>query len=229
MQNLDKKGIVFSLGGSLVVPKRIDWKFLRRFRNFILKLIPLTKRVVIVVGGGNLSREYNKAAELIAKISDKDLDFLGISATKLNAELIRVILSKQSFEKVVNRPRKIRTKKQIIVASGWKPGCSTDKDAVLWAKHFNISSIINLTNIDFVYSADPKKDPHAQPLGKIGWKDYLKIIPSNWSPRLSTPFDPVASRIAKKNKIRVVILNGYNLRNIWSYFRGKGFKGTVIG
>lgn len=236
-----KKGkwLIFSLGGSIIVPacpersrgNKIDVKFLKKFKKIILNLIKSGYKIVIITGGGGLSRQYNQAAKKISKINDLNLDWLGIAATKLNAELLRVIFSQHAYPKVIDNPNYPITKapNHLIIASGWKPGCSTDKDAVLWAKKFGAEQIINLTNIDFVYDKDPRKFPNAKPMKNIRWLDYRKIVGSKWSPRLSTPFDPIASKLAQKYKIKVIILNGRNLKNIVNYLRGKKFNGTIIG
>ncbi|MGC9049181.1 MAG: UMP kinase [Patescibacteria group bacterium] len=228
------KIFIFSLGGSLIVPQEIDIKFLKKFRNFVLNLIKGGHKIVIVAGGGGVSRKYNQAAKSVSrrtKIKDVDLDWLGIAATKLNAELLRVIFSQYACPKVIvdpNRPSNQITN-QLIIASGWKPGSSTDKVAVLWAKKLGAKQIINLTNIDYAYTKDPRKFLDVKPIKKITWTNYRKIIGNNkWSPRLSTPFDPIASKLAQKYKLKVIILNGQKINNLSNYLKGEKFKGTII-
>ncbi len=224
------KTIIFSLGGSIVVLDEIDVKFLKVIKKFILNLLGRGYRLVIIIGGGGLNRKYNKVAKALAKISDIDLDWLGIAATKLNSELVRVIFSKYAYPQVIDDPSKLKNigKYKLILASGWKPGCSTDKDAVLWAKKLGTREIINLTNIDKAYTADPRQDKNARPLDRVSWRDYRQIVGSKWSPRLSTPFDPIASKLAQKYGLRVAILNGRKLHNLKNYLAGKKFIGTVI-
>lgn len=235
MSNYKKeKWLIFSLGGSIIVPSRkdkIDIKFLKKFRRFILNLLRKKYKIVIIAGGGGLSRKYNQAARKTAKIDNKDLDWLGIAATKLNAELLRVIFSQYAYPKVIDNPTYKLTNLstyKLIIASGWKPGCSTDKDAVLWAKNLDAKMILNLTNIDFVYDKNPNKYPNAKPIKKITWPDYRKIVGDKWSPRLSTPFDPIASKLAQKYKLKVVILNGQKINNLKNYLSNKKFTGTII-
>ncbi|MDZ7798192.1 MAG: UMP kinase [Patescibacteria group bacterium] len=224
-----KKTHIISLGGSIIVPDKINITFLKKFRKMILSLVKKGHRFVIVTGGGNTGRVYNQAAKKIAKIKDIDLDWLGIAATKMNAEFIRVIFSDSAFKKVITNPtKKVKTNKKIIIGSGWRPGCSSDKDTVLLAKQFKAKTVINLFDKDYVYDKDPDKYKTARPLKEISWSDYLKIIGTQWSPRLSTPFDPEASKLAKKHKIKVIIIKGTNLKNLKNYLSGKKYKGTII-
>ena len=88
--------------------------------------------------------------------------------------------------------------------------------------------IINLSNIDYVYDSDPKINSNAKKIEKISWKDYKALIPKEWNPGLNSPFDPIASKIAEEEKMKVAILNGKNISNLEKYLNGKDFIGTVI-
>jgi uridylate kinase len=221
--------IILSLGGSLIVPKKVDGAFLRKFKNFILR--QKRKQFIIVCGGGYINRIYNQVARDLVKAKNQDLDWIGIRTTMLNAELIRTIFSSIAYKRIINEPiKKIRTRKRVIVASGWKPGWSSDYDAVLLAKSFGVKTVINLTNIDYVYDKNPQIFKKARPIKKIDWRGYRQLIgEKKWTPRLNTPFDPIASRLGERLKLRVIILNGRDLKNLKNCLEGKKFKGTVIG
>ena len=96
------------------------------------------------------------------------------------------------------------------------------------AKGLGAKKIVNLSNIDFVYTADPKKDPSAKPIEKISWAEFRKMIPAEWDPGLSSPFDPIAAREAEALGLEVVVMNGKKLGEFSNYLAGKPFKGTVI-
>lgn len=237
---IKEKAFVFSLGGSLIIPKeRINVLFLKKFKNFITTLLQADNRIVIVVGGGSVNKKYNTASQKITKIKNVDLDWLGIAATKLNAELLRVMFSQYAYSKVLDNPQIRRPDllgrsglgnrgTQLIIASGWKPGCSSDLDAVLWAKQLRVKTVINLTDIDYVYDKDPDVYKSARPIKNINWSEFIKIVGTKWSPRGNWPFDPVASQLAQRLKIKVVIVNGKNLQNLKNYIDSKKFKGTII-
>lgn len=223
------KTLIVSLGGSVIVPDEVDTIFLKNFRRVILDFIKNGNRMVIVAGGGGTNKKYNAAAQKAAKIKNVDLDWLGIAATKLNAELLRAIFGSVAYEKVANNPtQKIKTNKKIIVASGWLPGCSSDKDAVLWAKNFGAKMVINLSNIDYVYDKDPNKFKDAKPLKNLKWAEYRKMVGSKWIPRMHAPFDPIASGLAEKLGMEVIIMEANHLNNFKKFLKGEGFKGSVI-
>jgi uridylate kinase len=220
---------VISLGGSLVVPNEINTKFLRLFKNIIEEKIKENKKFIIIVGGGKTARNYQNAAKALTKVSNEDLDWLGIHATRINAHLLLTIFRKYAHFRIIKNPKeRISFKEKILIAAGWKPGFSTDYDVVLFAKTYSSDTIINLTNVDYVYDKDPNKFKSAKPFKEISWKDYLKLIEQKWIPGMSAPFDPLASRLAQKFKFKVVIINGKKLKNLKNYLENRKFKGTII-
>ncbi|MFH1398641.1 MAG: UMP kinase [Candidatus Woesearchaeota archaeon] len=221
----EAKLVVLSLGGSIVVPDAIDMQFLKEFRRFILDYLKKGYRFIIVVGGGKTCRNYQNAANQISSADQISLDWLGIQVNYLNAYLIKTILGKG---KIINNPARDKPSGKVILAFGTTPGRSSDYTAVLLAKSYSAKTIINITNVDYVYTQDPKKHPDAEPIKQLAWKDYFEIIRTKWEPGLNTPFDPAASKLAQKMKIKVVILSN-DLKNIKAFLNKKPFKGTTIG
>jgi uridylate kinase len=225
----NKKTIVVSLGGSLIVPDGIAVDFLKDFISLIKVYIEKDFRFVLIAGGGKICRVYNKAVSEITSPSKEDLDWIGIATTKLNAELLRVSFGGLAYEKVITNPNEIpNTDKSIMIGSGWEPGCSSDNDAIIMAKNMNAKKVVNLSNIDFVYDSDPKINPNAQPIKEISWEDFREILPKEWNPGLNSPFDPIAAKHAQDLEIEVVIMNGKNIENLKNYLDGKEFVGTII-
>ncbi|MDD5071937.1 MAG: UMP kinase [Patescibacteria group bacterium] len=225
-----KDTYIISLGGSLIVPTDgIDWKFLKNFRKLIISETKKGKKFFIIVGGGATCRKYNEAARKITKVSQIDLDWQGIYSGRLNARLLKIILGPIACPEIIIDPiAKLSTSKKIIIGSGWKPGWSTDYVAVVMAREHKIKTIINLSNIDYVYTADPKKYKNAKPIKKLGWRNFRKLVGNKWNPGLNAPFDPVASRLAEHLGLEVIIMNGKKLDNLRKYLDGEKFKGTVI-
>jgi len=211
------KKVVLSVGGSLINPGVIDVKFLKSLKSLVKKRV----QFFIVCGGGKPAREYMNAASSLGA-SSSERDDVGIAATLLNSQLVCSALKAKSVEK---EPK--RMSRKIVIAGGWKTGGSTDVDAVLWAVKNKVSTVINCTNVDFVYDKDPKK-VGAKPFKRLSWSSYLNIISSKFVSGMHAPFDPVASRLAKKNEVSVVVLNGRNFSNLSSCIDGKSFVGTVI-
>jgi uridylate kinase len=222
--------IVISLGGSLVCPGELDADFLKQFKNIILNQLRDNLRVILITGGGKICRKYNEVAkELNPHITSNDLDAMGIRATKLNAELVRLMFNDLAYAKVIDTPdEEVTDDKPIIIAGGWKPGASSDNMAVNLAKNFGAKKVINLTNIDYVYDKDPRKFPEAKPLEKISWADFRQLVGNKWDPGLNAPFDPIASQLAEELQLEVAILNGKKLDNLNNYLNAQQFIGTII-
>jgi uridylate kinase len=224
------KTYVLSVGGSLVAPAGgIDVKFLRNFRTFILKRVKQGDKFYLIIGGGITARNYITAAKDLLIKSQAERDWIGIAATRLNARLVQTIFGSAAYSEIISDPtRRIKTAKKVIIAAGYKPGWSTDYVAILIAKNNGADLVVNMSNIEYVYDRDPRKFPQAKKITDISWKEFKKIVGNKWRPGANLPFDPIASREAAKNKLKVIILKGDNLANLSACLAEKKFKGTTI-
>lgn len=222
--------IVISIGGSIVVPKTgIDVAYLEALRALIAREVKAGKRFIIIVGGGHTAREYQKAASSVVRLAHEDVDWLGIHATRLNGQLLRTLFRDIATHRVIKDPtRPLAWHDSVLIAAGWKPGWSTDYIAVRLAKKYGAHRVINLTNIDAVYDKDPSKYEDAEPYRRMTWKDFRKIVGSIWEPGANAPFDPIASKLAQRLGLEVVIALGADLKNVKRIMDGKAFTGTVI-
>jgi len=226
---MNDETIIISLGGSLIIPEEIDKDFLKEFKSLILFHVAKGKKFVIITGGGKICRKYQNVAKELSTPSDIDLDWIGIASLKLNAELLRVIFDVHVHKEVISNLSKLTpSEKSIIVGSAYEPGRSTDFDTVEGAISVGAKKIINLSNTDYVYDADPKINPDAKKIEKISWADYRTLIPAEWNPGLNSPFDPIASKMAEAEGIEVIIMNGKPIENLANYLDGKEFLGTTI-
>lgn len=227
------ESIILSLGGSLIVPNGgIDSSFLKQFNEFIRKQLASTnRRFFIVCGGGKTARHYMKAAkDVIGRLTDEDVDWLGIHATRINAHLIRTIFHDVAHPVIIEDYEKDYdiTNERIIIGAGWQTGCSTDYDSVLIAKRFEADKLINLSNIDAVYDKDPKVENDAKAIKKMSWDEYRKIAGDKWIPGMNKPFDPIAAKLAQEVNLKVIILNGKDLVNLGKALDNGEFVGTTI-
>lgn len=230
-----EKPIIISLGGSLIVPKEIDWKFLKKFRKIIISQIKKGKKFVIIAGGGKTCRNYQEAANKVVKLTNDDMDWLGIHATRLNAHLIKTIFRRYAYPRINKNPRTkenlknyFSEQKRVIIAAGWRPGWSTDFVATILAKRLGAKTVINLSNIKYVYDKDPNKFKDAKKIKQINWIDFRKIVGNKWNPGANLPFDPVASKEAKEQDLKVIIADGKNIDNFNKILNEKPFEGTII-
>ncbi len=227
-----RETIVMSVGGSLIVPDSIDTLFLTTLKNLVEDQIATYGRhFIIIAGGGRTARKYQEAAGAVTNLDPEDLDWMGIHATRLNGHLLRTIFRDTAHPVMITNPDEVidvPKRATLIIAAGYRPGASTDLRAVQIASHSNATKLINLSNIDYVYTADPRKDPDAKKIENISWKEFRTLIPPDWSPGLSSPFDPVAAREAERLKLEVAIINGTKPDEIEHYLNSEPFIGTLI-
>ena len=225
------QSVVISLGGSLLIPNGgIDTAFIAAFNKFIRNKIAKNWRFFIVVGGGSTARHYIKAGKkIVGSINDWDLDWLGIHATRLNAHLIKTVFQGVVHPRIIHDyKKKIKfLKKKVIIAAGGEPGWSTDYDAVILARDYQASIVINMSNIEAVYDKDPRKYRSAKPLSKLNWEMFEKLVGKKWIPGINMPFDPIATKLAKSLGLKVYVI-GKDLDNLEKVLNNKVFKGTLI-
>ena len=223
---------VISLGGSIVAPDGVDEGFLKDFTALVGELLSQDekRRFIFVVGGGSPARAWQKAYRAVCPSPvDEQADWIGIMATRLNAQLIRAVMGDWCSQEVVTNPTQVEPLMgRVLVASGWKPGFSSDYDAVLLAERFQADKVINLSNIEKVYTDDPKKNPDAKPIDAISWADFCSMVGDEWTPGKNVPFDPIASRHAAKIGLKVICAAGRNLPNLKKILMDEAFVGTTI-
>jgi len=223
---------VISLGGSIIVPDGVDFEFLNNFRRTIEAYLAEDedRRLILVCGGGGPAREYQKAyRRIMVEPAAEAQDWIGIAATRLNGELVRQLFAHHCPEKVVTDPTALTLfPGRIMVAAGWKPGFSTDYDAVMLAKKFQADTVINLSNIAQVFTADPKSDPEAKALESLTWDEFRKLVGHTWTPGKNVPFDPIATDLAAGSGLRVIVAAGRDLENLKKILADENFIGTTI-
>lgn len=225
--------VVLSIGGSLVVPNGgVDTDFLAKLNTFIRKHVRDGKRFFLVIGGGKLARTYRDAGkEVVGSMTIEDLDWLGIHATRMNAHLLRTIFQDIAHPRIIeNYDHKLSDwNEAVVIGAGWKPGWSTDYDAVVLARDYGATLMVNLSNVDWIYDCDPKKFKNAKKIKEITWAKLPAIVGTTWTPGLNAPFDPIAGQLAAKNDLTVIVTNGSNFANLEKIITGQeGFDGTVI-
>lgn len=224
---------VISLGGSIVAPDLPDAAFIRDFVALAREWLDAdtSRRLILVVGGGGPARAWQRAyREAVLDPDSSAQDWIGIMATRLNAQLIKSLFLDICPHEVVQDPTALSVfGGRVLVAGGWKPGFSTDYDAVILAERFQANVVINLSNIAKVYTADPRIDPTAKALDEISWQDFRVMTGEEWLPGKNVPFDPVASRRAEELGMKVICAAGRDLENLKAILDDKAFVGTTIG
>ncbi|MDP2703891.1 MAG: hypothetical protein Q8P01_01575 [bacterium] len=259
MKHVFGKTVVVALGGSVMFPDEIDpvrspmhkrigrrlgrltsngidSQFLKSFRAFILNQIRRShRRFIIVAGGGRIARVYQKAAGEIVSVKNDDKDWLGIHATRCNAHLLRTIFREQADPVVLDTRGKIkRLRYPVTIASGWRPGNSTDFVAMALAVDFpacrqagRASELVIMGKPEYVYDKDPQKFPGAKPFQEMRWKAYRRLVPKRWVPGAGAPVDPIAARLGEEKGVKTFVV-GKDLKNFQNLLVGREARGTVV-
>jgi uridylate kinase len=225
------KTIVISLGGSLIIPDKVDYRFLDEF----VKIIKKNKnyRFVIVCGGGAIARSYITALKEEGK-NEKELSLAGIRATRMNAQLMMQFIGKNyANEKLPLDMKHIQNdlrKKKIVLCGAlrYAPNETSDGTAAKLAKYLGCD-FINLTNVQGLYDKDPKENKNATFIPYENWKDFEKrALKLKFHAGQHFILDQQAAVLIRKNKIMTYIL-GRDLKNLENLLGGKKFLGTTIG
>ena len=238
---------VLSVGGSIIAPNEVDTKLLSEFTKMAVSYLTTNPetRLILVAGGGGPARNYQNAYREVAASYDENTkkaagygdddslnsacDWMGIMATRLNAQILKTCFGPLCAQEVVTDPTKVTDfTGRVLVAAGWKPGFSTDNDAVLLAERFKADTVVNLSNIEKVYTDDPRKNPDAKPIDEISWADFRKMVGDDWVPGKNCPFDPIASKKASELGLTVICAAGKNIANIRAILDGNEYIGTTI-
>lgn len=217
-----------SVGGSIIVPGNVNFKFVRDFKKLISKI---KTKVVVVVGGGNTARIYINGLRSLGA-NDKTQSLFGIALTRFHAKYLAQYFGVQANRKVPHSIKEVKNllrKDKVVFCGGlrYKPDQTSDSTAANLAKNLR-AEFVNMTNVKGLYSKDPRKFKDAKFISKISFSDFYKMANKmKYKPGQHFVLDQHASEIIKKNKIKTVIL-GSNLKNFGNYLKGKRFIGTVI-
>ncbi len=228
---MSKKIIVISLGGSLIIPDSgIDIKFLKEFKQIILKHSGKKYKFIIVTGGGSIARKYISALN-ISGISEKLQSMIGISSTRTNARFMSYFFNQNQEEGIpqrMNTVKKYIEKRNIVFCGAleYKPNQTSDATSVEIASHFK-TIFINLTDVPGLYNKNPKEYKDAKFIPSISFQDLQKMIPKTYKPGQHFVIDQTAAKLILKNKIKTYIL-GKDLTQLDNLLNKRRFKGTVI-
>ena len=227
---MKKRVIILSLGGSLIIPDKVDTKFLKKFKKTILKNTKKYK-FIIVCGGGSIARKYINALRELG-VNEKFQSFSGISATRMNARFMSYFFNinpKLGIPHTMKFLEKYVRKQDVIFCGAleYKPNQTSDATATEIAKHFK-TIFINLTNVPGVYTKNPLEHRDAKFIPRMSWLElYRKTNKNKYKPGQHLILDQTATKTILRSKITTYVL-GKNMKNLDRLLKGKKFKGTII-
>lgn len=225
-----KRVVVLSLGGSLIVPEKIDTLWLERFKSSIINL-SRNNKFVIVCGGGFVAREYITILEKEHK-SRKEQSKAGIDVTRMNAKIMMQIFGPHANKELPMDMKQIKEsleKKDIVFCGAlrYAPNQTSDSTAAKLACYLK-TIFINITNVSGLYTDNPIKNKKAKFIPSISWKSFEKrALSIKYKPGQHFVLDQKASTIIRINKIKTYII-GKDIKSIENLIKNKKFKGTTI-
>ncbi|MBS3172145.1 UMP kinase [Candidatus Woesearchaeota archaeon] len=223
------KKVVISLGGSIIVPDKVDYQYLKKFSKLIKKFSKKNK-VVIVCGGGKTARQYIDSLKHIVK-DDKLLSIVGIAATRLNARLVSGVFDiKHDIPESLNDVKKLLKIHNLVIcgALGERANMTSDGNAAEVAALIKADFFVNVTNVDGLYTNDPRTHKDAKFISAISFKDFIiKIDKIKFKAGQHFVLDQSAAKIINGARIKTYIINK-NLKNFKKVLKDKKFVGTTI-
>lgn len=224
--------IVVSMGGSLLT-KELTANNFKKYADVLVRLAESGHSLIVVCGGGRVCRQYRDVAKEFTNDHEK-LDFIGIMATHLNASTLAAAIEGSHLVawKTLEEAKKDVVKnfgRGIVIGGGYDVGTSSDYDAAAFAEAVGADLLINASNIDGVYTADPKKVKDAKKLEKLTHEEFEDIIMQNPQvPGEYRLFDLPAVRLIKELRLKTVFIDGNDPEEIARAVDGS-HSGSVIG
>ena len=223
--------VVLSVGGSLLNPGKPDVAFIKELASLLKKLKP-RYQLAVVCGGGVPAREQ---AAHIRKLGGSEFlaDEAAILSTRMNALLLLAALGEdahpilaESFSDALNAVSSGR----IVLMGGTIPGITTDTDAALLAEGMGARRIVNLSNVDGIYTGDPKRDRGARKLREMGFSQLTQLASERDERRAGTRFifDVIACKLISRSQIETHFVHGKEMGDVQRAIEGKEHSGTIV-
>ncbi len=190
--------------------------------------------IAVVVGGGNIFRGVNVSEKGIARATG---DMMGMLATVMNALALEGAIEKGGLAartmsaltmpevcEAYERRRALRhleRGRMVLLAGGTgNPFFTTDTTAVLRAAEIGAEAVLKATDVDGVYSADPKQDQNAKRYDRLSHQEAIE--------RNLKVMDTTAFALAQENRMPIIVFSIREEGAIAAVLRGKG-RSTAVG
>jgi uridylate kinase len=221
--------IVLRIGGS-VVASPINTDLMSNYAEMVKTLKGKGHEVAVVVGGGALAREFIGIAKKLG-LKEQAQDEVAISVSRLFAQLFLKKLGSMGCGKValtLDDAAECLDAGKILVMGGLKPGITTDAVAALVAERVKADLLVKGTDQDGVYNKDPRKHADAIKLNQLSFDDLADVFSeSKHKAGIHQIIDPEAVKIMKRERMKLVVVNGFKPENILAAVTGESV-GTVV-
>ena len=211
----------------------VDTAVCRAVAQDVRAVIDLGVQVCLVIGGGNIFRGISGAA---SGMDRAQADYMGMLATMINALALQDALEQKGVvtrvmsgidvpkvaESYIRRRAMRHMEKGRVVIFGagtGNPYFSTDTAAALRANEINAEVVMKATNVDGIYTADPKTHPEATKFGTITFQQVLE--------QNLRVMDAAAIALCRENRLPILVFNMMEPGNLMAAVRGD-VVGTLV-
>jgi len=231
------KRVLLKLSGEALMGRReygLDMDMVGGIANDIKAVVGMGVEVCVVIGGGNIFRGVSGAA---SGMDRAQADYMGMLATVMNALAMQSVLEKRGVptrvqsaipmatvcEPYIRRraERHMEKGRVVVFAAGTgNPFFTTDTAAALRANEMNCDALLKGTQVDGVYSADPRKVPDA--------KRYQQLTYHNVLADDLAVMDAAAISLARENRLPIIVFNIHAPGAFAQVMRGEGAFTKII-
>ena len=217
---------VLRIGGS-VLGSPPSSKVVNAYANVISDLNYEGHSIAVVVGGGQVSREYIKSAAEMG-LSTYQQDTVAIHASRLNARLVAMKLGGvSSVPTSIDGMLQRLARNRVAVMGGLKPGITTDTVAAIVAQKWRADIMVKASDQNGIYNEDPRTNKKAKMLDKMTYERMREILGGSHRPGIHSIIDPVAVDQLTESRVRLVVLNGSDAKGVIRAIHGEKI-GTVV-
>jgi len=217
---------VLRIGGS-VLGSPPSAKIVNAYAGVITDLNYEGHSIAVIVGGGQVSRDYIKSASEMG-LSPYQQDTVAIHASRLNARLVAMKLGGvSSVPTSIDGMLQRLARNRVAVMGGLKPGITTDTVAALVAQKWRADMLVKASDQTGIYTDDPRTNKKAKKLDKITYEKMKQILGGTHRPGIHSIVDPVAVDHLLESRVKLVVLNGSDARGVIKALHGEKI-GTVV-
>ena len=223
--------VVVSMGGSVLFPEEEGATYLAELAD-LLREAGRARPLLVTTGGGRTARTYIRLGRALG-LSEVELDELGIEVTRLHARLLAARIGPPCPARppptVAEAVQELRHSSPVVLG-GTEPGHSTDGVAALLADRVRAQRMINATDVDGVYEADPRQHPGTRRLDRLSWERFRAMVEAGATADAGQNFlfDRLGAATLLRSRIPLWVVNGRDLPNLRAAIEGAEFRGTRV-
>lgn len=220
--------VVLSIGGSVVAGEDLQAGPFSRLAEGLDS--QLDRPLGLVVGGGAAARDYIGVARELS-LDEAGLDHLGIQLTRANAWLLIAAFGDDTYPKPAEDFEEaaigLRSFSRVCMG-GTHPGHTTDAVGAMLAERTGAERIVIVTNVDGVYTADPREDPKADRIDQLTPRELVELAGRTREAGSTTIVDPLAAQILERSRLPAAVVSGEDPGNVANAAAGEEFDGTRV-